>query len=256
MTRLRESIKGKVYGNYSVYSPNDTLMFKSNLKKINWYLSRGLATIIDDTKIRLNFEPNGMGLHGRSYGLGEMIDQCVVCGSNANLTKHHVVPKCYRIHFEEEIKSHQFHDVLTVCVGCHYKYEEKAFSYKKELADIYDSPINGSVISNNRKLKIRGLIDCLSNDNIPKDRISEIRNEIKKELGITRLTNKELGKYSRPEPITLCVKTHGEMVVSKISDIMSFIIDWRHHFVKNANPQYLPKNWSIYYNEKTTSNIV
>jgi len=242
---LRESIKGRVYGNYSVFSPDGILMFRSNLKKVNWYLNRGLADKIDDNKIRLNFIPNGMGCHGKNYGLGEMLDLCVVCGTGESLTKHHVVPKCYRIHFRDEIKSHQFHDVLTLCTDCHYEYEEKAFKRKKELAEVYDSPINGDMIDNRKILKIKGLIGCLFSKDIPKNRILEIKTEIKNELGYKRLTDKLIKKYSNMEISGPCIKTHGEMVVEKISDIKLFIEDWRKHFIDNTTPKYLPKNWSI-----------
>jgi hypothetical protein len=81
MTKLKESIKNrKIYGNYRVYSPDDILMFRTNLKKINWYLGRNLAQKIDEESIKLTFVPNGMGCYGVGYGLGKMQNICVVCG--------------------------------------------------------------------------------------------------------------------------------------------------------------------------------
>ena len=247
MTKLRESIKNrKIYGNFSVYSPDGILMFRSNLKKINWYLERDLAEKIDDISIKLKFNPNGLGCHGLDYGLNQMENICVVCGIDGFLTKHHVVPKCYRIHFPENLKSHKFHDVLTVCLDCHYKYEEIAFSYKKQIAENYNAPINGSTISDVKNIKIKGLFSCLLDRSIPNFRIQEIKNEIKKELGIKKITKKVIEKWMNSEfQRVSCIETHGEMVVRKISDINQFIIEWRSHFVNNSNPKFLPKNWSI-----------
>jgi len=248
MIKLRESIKNrKIYGNYSVYSPDNILMFRSNIKKINWYLSRNLAEKIDDYSIRLTFNPNGLGCHGLDYGLEKMQNICVVCGTNQFLTKHHVVPRCYRIHFSEEIKSHRFHDVLTVCLDCHFTYEELAFEYKKKLSEIYNVPINGDLINNKKLQKIQGLFLCLDKEEIPDKRKEEIRKEIKEELGVKRISNQLKKKWisqNTPPPI-ICTKTHGEMVIEKINSIDQFIKNWRIHFIENTNPKFLPKSWSI-----------
>lgn len=250
MTKLRESIKNKkIYGNYSVFSPENILMFRSNLKKINWYLKRNLAEKIDDHSIKLKFKPNGLGCHNLGYGLDKMKNLCVVCGNDQFLTKHHVVPKCYRMHFPEEIKSHCFHDVLTVCWDCHYKYEKLAFLFKKEIANEYNSPIDGDLINNKTTQKIKGLFLCLSDKSIPKSRIRSIKSEIKKELGIKRITKKMNNHWIniKPDKPIICIRTNGEMVVQKIKNIKEFIKRWRSHFVESTKPKFLPENWSIDY---------
>lgn len=223
-------------------------MFRANLKKIDWYLNRNLAERIDDHSIRLTFRPNGLGCNGLGYGLEKMQNICVVCGTHEFLTKHHVVPRCYRIHFSEEIKSHNFHDVLTLCLDCHFKYEELAFEYKKKLSKVYDAPINGDLINNKKAQKIQGLFICLDREEIPKKRRDVIREEIKKELGIKRISNKLKQKWLSESTIPMiCTKTHGEMVIQKIDNIDNFIKDWRTHFIQNTNPKFLPKSWSIDY---------
>lgn len=249
MTKLRESIKNrKVYGNYSVYSPDGILMFRSNIKKINWYLNRNLAERIDDNSIKLTFEPNGLGCHGIGYGLDRIQNVCVVCGIDECLTKHHVVPRCYRIHFPEELKSHKFHDVLTMCLDCHYKYEEIAFLHKKKIAEDYDSPINGNLIDNKRMQKIKGLFMCLfDKSNIPKSRLDQIKEELRIELNVRKITKSLISKWinSKLDVPVVCTKTHGEMVIQKIDNVKDFITMWRSHFIENANPKFLPQNWSI-----------
>ena len=239
----------KLYGNYQVFSPDDKLMFRCDSKKANWYLERELADIIDGDplKIKLKFQPNGLGSHNREYGLDEMENICVVCGSDEFLTRHHVVPFCYRVHFPESEKSHKFHDVLSVCVTCHENYEKKAFELKLKIADEYSANICGELINNKDILKIRRLSFCLKGDisvNIPRKRIFEIKNTIKDHFGWKRLSKKRIDHLINIE-VKVYTRTHGEVVVSKLTDIKSFIRMWRSHFVENTECKFLPKNWSI-----------
>ena len=213
--------KNKIYGNYSVVSPEGILMFKCNLKKVNWYLSRGLATIIQDdpTCIKLNFTPNGLGNHNRSYGLNKMENKCVNCGSTDKLTRHHIVPFCYRKFFPMEIKSHNFHDILPMCVNCHYNYERKADKLKELLAIQYNAPIHGLIVEDKSFYKFYKMaIILLRQDlNIPKYRILELRKSIKEKFGIKRLTIPRLKKISKS--ITKRhVTTHGDIIIKKINN--------------------------------------
>lgn len=248
MTRLKGSTK-EIYGNYQVFSPEGVLMFRADEKKVNWYLKRGLATKTSENSISLLFQPNGLGLHGKEYGLSQMKNICVVCGSNSDLTKHHVVPKCYRSHFPEEHKTHKFHDVLVVCNPCHYRYEEQALKYKREISIKLGCPTEGIIIDRSREKRIKNFILCLSDPRIPKWRISEIKGEIRKELGISRITKSIINEWSNREIKNFCSFSNGQMVMQKIKDIKGFIVDWRTHFVETMNPKFLPQNWSINNND-------
>ncbi len=120
--------------------------------------------------------------------------------------------------------------------------------YKKEIAKIYNAPINGDLISNRKIQKIKGLFLCISeNRNIPSKRIKEIKNEIKNELGIKKITKNLTNRWinSKSSTPVVCVKTHGEMVVNQLKNISNFVKEWRIHFVNNTNPKFLPENWSI-----------
>jgi hypothetical protein len=239
----------KIYGNYKVFSPDGFLMFRCDIKKANWYLSRNLADMIDSDpfNIKLKFEPKGLGNHNKNYGLTEMDNKCVVCGTNEFLTRHHVVPICYRRYFPVHVKSHNFHDVLSLCVGCHENYETFAFEYKLKLADEYDVPINGELCVNKDLLKIKRLVSCLDEEtypNIPNWRIKEMKNEIKSHFSWKKLTKKRIKNIVNTN-ISISSRTHGEIVISKVSDIYTFIRDWRKHFIENMDCKYLPKNWSI-----------
>lgn len=238
----------KIYGNWQVKSPEGILMFRCGEKKAMWYVKRNLGEIIqDDPKIvQLKFQPNGLGNHQKKYGLTEMLNKCVVCGTDEYLTRHHVVPHCYRKFFPESIKSHNFHDVLSLCIECHENYERKATDFKMELAEIYKSPINGDLLDNIDLIKIRKLASCLINNShqMPKYRITEVKNEIKSYLGLKKLHIKRLENIMNLE-FKIINRTHGELVVDKIEDIEEFMKSWRKHFIENNECKFLPKDWSI-----------
>ncbi len=236
-----------IYGNCCVLSPDGILMFRCNTKKVNWYLSRELASIVlnDPLTIKLNFIPNGMGNHQKAYGLTEMKNLCVNCGSGVDLTRHHVVPLCYRRYFPLEMKSHNFHDVLSMCVSCHEIYERKADELKKHLDERYNAPINGEITSNKLDKYVKIAKTLLNTEiKLPIKRRSALVNKIKDHFGIKRLTKIRLRKISNINHITGRI-THGEVVINKIDDIQSFIEMWRKHFIENNDCKYLPKKWDI-----------
>jgi len=161
----------KIYGNCKVLSPENILMFRCDFKKANWYLSRNLGEVVEEEPltIRLKFEPKGLGNHNKEWGLSEMSNKCVVCGDKEFLTKHHVVPHSYRRFFPIEIKSHNFHDVLSVCVGCHADYELMADDLKLEISENFDAPLSGEVSISNMMKHIRMASTLLRDDiKIPK----------------------------------------------------------------------------------------
>lgn len=243
----------KIYGNWQVESPDGILMFRCDHKKANWYLRRNLAEELNKNTIRLKFEPRGLGNHNKCYGLNEMENKCVNCGTDEFLTRHHVVPYSYRRYLPMHIKSHNFHDVLSMCVSCHEDYERKADQLKEKLAKKYEVPISGIVHkkANSKIVKYAHLI--LKNDvNIPKYRINEMFSEVSKWLG-KEPSNEDLNNLISTKQKTI-VETHGEIVVRKIDDIQDFIITWRKHFVDNNSLNHLPKNWKIENNIITDGN--
>ena len=237
----------KLYGNCQVYSPFGHLMFRCDKKKVDWYLSRNLAEIIkhDPLTIKLNFSPRGLGNYDKPFGLSEMSNRCVNCGTEDFLTRHHVVPICYRRHFPLNLKSHNFHDVLSMCMDCHDSYERSADELKSELAIKYNAPINGICREDKDLLKcIRNCTTLLRDtSSIPEDRLLEIKNQIVDYLG-RESTEEDLVEMSSRKQ-SLLEKTHGQMVIEKIDDIQSFIRLWREHFIKHNECKYLPGDWNI-----------
>lgn len=236
----------QIYGNYQVFSPDNILMFRCDEKKARWYLTRNLATQINETTIRLVFQPRGLGNHNKEFGLTEMQNHCVCCGTKEFLTRHHVVPHEYRKHFPLEIKSHNFHDVLSVCVTCHANYERKADELKKSISLQYKSPIGGVISERKRILKLSKLATTLLSKDlgIPDSRRLQIKNQLKKAFYLKKLTREKLIQISQLKS-TLLKKTHGEIVVSKCLSLQEFVEMWRTHFIESNNPKYLPKDWNI-----------
>lgn len=232
-----------IYENYNVLSPDSILMFRCSKKKFNWYLKKKLATSIDDYTIKLNFIPKGLGHHDKDYGLQIMNNMCVNCGSIKMLNRHHVVPICYRKFFPLEIKSHNFHDILPMCVMCHENYERKADVLKRIIADTYMSPINGETINDGIRKYIR-MANTLINGSISNKLRDSIRKKIKKKFNIKRLTN---GKIVEISNIKIVKRSHGEIVISKIDSITDFIKMWRNHFIENNDCKYIPSNWAVDY---------
>lgn len=238
--------KKNIYGNYQVLSPDGILMFRCDEKKANWYLNRNLAEKNNENTIKLKFKPKGLGNHNKGFGLSEMKNICVNCGKLTELNRHHVVPYCYRKYFPLEIKSHNFHDVLSLCVDCHESYERKADQLKANLAIIHNAPVNGETEFRGDLIKYIKIAKTLIGDisTIPKERLNLLRKDIKDYFGIKRLTISRLKKISEIKS-TIIRKTHGEIVVSKIDNLQEFVELWREHFITNNDCKYLPDNWKV-----------
>ena len=234
----------KIYGNWRVLSPDGILMFRCELKKANWYLSRHLAEIVSEHTIQLKFNPKGLGNHNKGYGLHEMQNRCVNCGSEHYLTRHHVVPISYRKHFPLEMKSHNFHDVLSMCVKCHEEYERKADLLKSELAQKYNAPIGGVLAKVDNIKIIKNAATLLDkSDLIPEHRVKVLKEDIRNYLG-RDFTKEDLEQIASVKK-QVVVESHGEIVMRQISDIPEFVLMWRKHFVENNKLDYLPENWRV-----------
>lgn len=245
----------KLYGNCQVFSPDGHLMFRCDEKKVNWYLKRNLAEVINQEplSVKLNFEPKGLGNHNKPFGLGEMSNKCVNCGSEHFLTRHHVVPYCYRKYFPERLKSHNFHDVLSLCQECHENYERHADNLKEYLSRKYQAPIHGVIVTHNKltydEVKTRKVIsgcNLLLSDwlhKVPQERINEVEAEIKEFLG-RNYTKNDLIELASLKP-SILQKTHGQVVMEQIQDYQKFIEMWRKHFIENNECRFLPDNWKI-----------
>lgn len=228
----------ELYGNWRLHAPDGELLALIDMRRSNWYLKKNLAIQINEKTIRLLFEPKGRG--------NQIIykdNLCVVCGATENLNKHHVIPQVYRKYMPNKIKSRSSHDVVSICVNCHSKYEEHATQYKMKIEQEYGLILNDPKM-NHDLLDAQKAALALENhyDKIPVDRIEQLKQIVEEYLG------KEYNSSLIPDllntPVTLKQNRNYEEILSNI-DLKAFCRSWRVHFVEIMNPQYLPDNWSI-----------
>ena len=255
-TRRANSIKSKPYGGHKVLDHNGELIFRCADKKLRWYLQRDLATIVHDgpqKTIQLKFIPAGNGNKGDVFALAEKKNICVVCGSEEELSRHHIIPQSYRRLFPTELKNNFNHDVLLCCLDCHMSYENEALLFKRALAERYDAPIYGErYIELQRVSSAYGFARSIveHGDVIPVDKQLALMEKIKTILNLEKVDLDVILELSENVPRDnpeWNLKTHSELVLENVDDLEEFIKMWRSHFVTTMNPQYLPHGWSVDY---------
>jgi hypothetical protein len=245
--------KDKIYGGCKVLHPDGTLMFRCTQARVDWYLDRNLATIVsqedEPITIQFTFTPKGYGNNGDPFYLQEKSNQCVCCGNEELLTRHHVVPYCYRKNFPAQFKKSCSHDVLLLCIDCHEKYEIEARALKIELAEQYGVVSHAKDASLEFK-NARNTAFTLINhkDKIPEERQQFLRDSISKYLGrevteedilsLVKLTKKAKKKMQHQV-------SHAVKLVEQIDNLMEFIKMWRKHFVKVMQPKFLDEYWDV-----------
>jgi exonuclease 3'-5' domain-containing protein 2 len=249
---MKNSLKTPAYHNCKVLDLNDQVMFHCGKKKANWYLNKKLADVIsiDPFVIKFNFETNGSGHIGDDFYLQERENKCVCCGAEQQLTKHHVVPHCYRKYFPNNIKNHSYHDVLPLCICCHEKYEQFALEFRKRLAEEYDVPI--ADIGNMYDKELKTVVSAASalvrhSDKIPLSRRTHLVDVVKKYYNKNEITQEEMDDAAR---LKYCFKEtqfvkHSELMVEKATDMQRFVEQWRAHFLAVMQPQHMPKYWEV-----------
>lgn len=270
----------KLYGNCQVYSPQGNLMFLCLEKKAKWYLDRDLAYKIHEPitnvkwfdsllyyfkikkdkvlKIKLKFEPKSEGNKDDLYSLSIKENRCVVTGEDNvfDLTKHHIVPHCYRKHMPEHYKSANSHDIVPLCIEKHLEYEEKyATKLKNRIGDEYGVPLNGILsITDEKHSKAYRSANALKvgGDKIPEERKNFLLKEIQEYLSKENITDEDINDILKVKPgFYTKEKDHAETVIKTILEkegeegLEEFIKMWRKDFIDNMNPSYMPKYWDI-----------
>lgn len=249
--KIGYTLKNPQYENCEVLNPGGQLMFRCCRKKAAWYLDRNLGKKVTDEPltVQLTFIPKGNGHVNDPYYLQKMENRCVVCGSEESLTRHHIVPYCYRKFFPMNLKNHSSYDVIALCIPCHRSYEECATEFKKTLATQYSAPINGTGIKYDKELaRARGAASAilLNRDKMPLKRQEELLDRVKVYL------QKEISEFDLHELVDKNpydfgnFAYHGKIVMEQVKDIEYFIRDWRQHFICKMNPQFMPSNWTVY----------
>lgn len=237
----------RLYGNCKVLNKNNELIFRCDEKKIDWYINRNLAELVaeDPKTIRLLFDTKGPGNKDRSFYLEDKKNICVVCGTDQNLNKHHIVPISIRKHFPSKIKKHDCYDVVLLCITCHDLYEQEYVPpLKKELANKISCSIHGfpkpKIDYDKRKVRTAAITLLKYRDQMPQDRIDFFENILKPlEYGI--LDNKTLLELSKiPYETWEGYKTFGELLTNSMN-MYDIIYLWRSHFLEKMHLNFCLK---------------
>ncbi|KAI3948837.1 hypothetical protein MKX01_022251 [Papaver californicum] len=127
------SCKTPVYRNCRIYANDGRLLCYCDRRKIDWYLHRDLAKLVEENPpaIVLLFEPKGRPEdEGNDFYI-----------QRKHYLRYRIIPSCYRVHFPEHLKSHRSHDIVLVCVDCHEIAHSAAEKHKKKIAAEYGIPL-------------------------------------------------------------------------------------------------------------------
>jgi len=244
----------RLYGNILFLSPNGDEMFRSNLKKANWYLSKGLAKIIseDPPVVKFSFEPQGKGHDGDLYYLSEKANICVVCGSTDGLTKHHSVPYEFRKLFHTDIKESSCHDIVILCEECHDNYNKIASEMYRKLREEVGMA-KRSQPGDEHCLKLKAISAARTikyyKDDVPPEKIIVLENLIKEYTKKDCITDKMIDRLAviskRARKNGGRTRTWNPFAISvvKLYGDEALSIKWRKHFVESMNPRFLPIGW-------------
>ncbi|KAL4231962.1 Exonuclease 3'-5' domain-containing protein 2 [Mactra antiquata] len=254
MTRKRA-----LYHNCQLLAPDDTMLTLCDIRKVDWYLSKGLAVKVSDDPvcIKLKFEPKKQPGSDRDYYLQEKENICVVCGATEDYVRKIVVPKEYRKYFPTILKDHSSHDVLLLCINCHLKCADYEMELRQMLAMECNAPLDSGKDSKRRwdqdLAKVvsaaKALLKC--KDQIPEKRVHELEETVKRFYGVQSLPIDLLHQAMAMEPKINNAKfvPHGKKVVeyymNKHGGLLEFEKMWRQHFVDIMQPKHLPYLWSI-----------
>lgn len=237
------------FDNCIIESPDGEILSRCGKRKIEWYLSKNLANLVAENPltIRLNFEPKG-----RDGANDPLIEEgkpniCVVCGTEHNLTKHHILPYSFAKYMDEKCKSNLIHDILLLCRTCHDDYEKKSLEKRKEIAKEFGISIYG--ISSEALKKVHKAASSANallkyKNRIPLDRQQQLWENVKEFLGKGFVTQEDLEclkSYdisTRPDYINFC-----KYVAENLEDYSEFAKEWRSHFIETMSPQHLPETW-------------
>lgn len=138
------SCKAPVYHNCRIYANDGRLLCYCDRRKLEWYLRRDLAKLVDEDPpaIMLLFEPKGRPEdEDNDFYIQSKKNICVGCGEGNHYLRYRVIPSCYRIHFPEHLKSHRSHDIVLLCVDCHEIAHAAAEKYKRQISVEFGIPL-------------------------------------------------------------------------------------------------------------------
>lgn len=244
----------RIYDNCLALAPDGRPLFRCTERRGNSYLQKGLAVREGDGQpmvIRLTFNPSGPGAGGDEYLLQPLPNLCVVCGSPENLSRHHVVPACYRRWFPPEAGYLTNFDLVALCLECHDRYEREARRLKRELEDEFEVPEECRVRRPDPRLcALRSHATALLKylGQMPPERIHKCLETVRSYFGRPRITRDDLIEAALVEvhPDQGCYMTPGEVIVRRLKEpelLDRFARRWREHFLRHMRPRHLAPGW-------------
>lgn len=230
--------KEKVYDNCGVYAPDGVLLSYVSHRKANWYLKNELGVKIADDPlcVKLLFEPKSRS--NENDPIVHKKNRCVECGGSKKLTRHHIVPYCFRVLMPKSYTNHNSYDLAVMCRDCHDKYELEANKLKNVLIEqfipVYKIGMDKDFI------KGRNILRKLERD---KDVISDIQKEaLLKKVGDIKekwcVEDDILLKHEQVNIFKEILKVLGTEVLIHL---------WQGHFFDTVKPKFIGDYWTPYF---------
>lgn len=263
---MLEPTKDKIYDNCAAVDKDGNIMFCCDHRKMMWYLKRNLAELVqeDPPRIRFLFEPKGKGHVGDPFFVQPRENKCVVCGTSESLTRHHIVPHCYRKHFPRDLDRYGPYDVMPLCVKHHDLYNKAAEKLNSKLAKRYNIPINGvggRSCATTSKIVTEAYALLRYRDTMPASKVKKLENKVAAHFDVVSLTDEAIQKFVNENKAPQ--HTFSKLLVDQFScdyhKIGQFMVLWRKHFLRKMRPKFMPEHWDperVFLSDIPTSDIV
>jgi len=244
--------RGVLFDNWLILTREGEPLCRASQRKVNFYLRNNLAEYVGDKQIRLTFEPNGPGDKGNAYMLLPRANHCAVCGVTERLTKHHIVPYCYRRWFPNRLGSRNSYDVVALCVDCHERYEQLAHQRRCEIAAALNIPKPGAPVedvSEEDRTRGKAIRSASALDRharvIPPEKREQLWERIDTYLGRTATWSEAHELAQQVVRTSIRHAAHGQLVVQSIEDLDAFARGWREHFIATMKPRHLSPLYAV-----------
>lgn len=256
--------KSPLYDNCFLHAPDGQPLCTCDKKKAKWYLDKGIGELLSEEPfiVQLLFEPSGRPDSQQDYYLTAKENLCVVCGKEDSYIRKNIVPHEYRRHFPTEMKDHNSHDILLLCLSCHAASNVHDGSLKQQLAEEYLAPQGCEegvrLLEDSDRRRVRSAARALltAGEGLPEQRRAELQAVIRSfYCGEEELTAEMLQQAAGMETriFNESYIPHGLKVVRAHAKhgargLMDLERRWRQHFLTTMRPRHLPPLWSVNHN--------
>lgn len=230
----------RLYDNCEIYSQENSFIGYCPKKRMEWYITKGLATIINEKAIIIHFQPRMRYGNTKEDMITRKENICVVCKTTINLKKFHTIPQEFKKKFPLSYKEHVSNDIVLLCDEHLYEAYELNKSFKNDLYEAYNISDNDFI--DNYKRKLISIALQIIQGNKSKKVIQEMINK-------DEISDEEINEIAKQDYIIYkdgC-KSASEYIVKKYIDknkLDIFITMWKENFIKNMEPKYLSKSYS------------